>query len=502
MMNQEDMEEFENQLKQEEMEKLKRAEIESRTRKDEDGTVYEFDPVKKAWFPKIDEDFIAKYQLSYGASADGSSSTSFWQNPPADVNSEEYKIWYEQYSKYYKSLHQTASMPKAPATSLSTSYDIDDPEYFGRYLDPSQLDEDDVDCKNVNDTKDAKKLKNKKAKKDKTEKKSETVSSVSSEEADKKRKSTEHEWFEIDDSKNTNVYVSGLPPEITEEEFKELMNKAGLIAFDPVLRKPKLRLYKGEDGNYKGDGRCCYMKPESVQLALNYLDGSDFKGFKISVEKAKFEQKGQYDPTKKKRKLSKNEKKKFQEKQNRLLGWLPDKNPDSRPRYERIVVIKNVFTPKEFEDDPSQINEISADMREECSKFGEVRKVVVYDRHDEGVVTVMFKKPEEADLCVKALHGRWFAKRQLFAANYDGKTKYQVNETEQEMNERLQKWRDYLDNGSTAKTDDENKTLDNGEGGSNSSLNDSKASSLKDDNYFEDKEDEDSNESDEDSNDS
>ena len=41
------------------------------------------------------------------------------------------------------------------------------------------------------------------------------------------------EWFELDDSKNTNVYVSGLPTDITLDEFKELMQqKGGIIAAD------------------------------------------------------------------------------------------------------------------------------------------------------------------------------------------------------------------------------------------------------------------------------
>ena len=33
---------------------------------DPDGTVYDWDAEKKAWFPRINEDFIAQYQMSYG----------------------------------------------------------------------------------------------------------------------------------------------------------------------------------------------------------------------------------------------------------------------------------------------------------------------------------------------------------------------------------------------------------------------------------------------------
>jgi len=44
------------------------------------------------------------------------------------------------------------------------------------------------------------------------------------------------------------------------EEFKEFMSKVGVIAYDPIYRKPKLKLYADADGSNKGDGRCCYIK--------------------------------------------------------------------------------------------------------------------------------------------------------------------------------------------------------------------------------------------------
>lgn len=31
-----------------------------------DGTTYEWDHQKKGWFPKIDDDFLAAYQMGYG----------------------------------------------------------------------------------------------------------------------------------------------------------------------------------------------------------------------------------------------------------------------------------------------------------------------------------------------------------------------------------------------------------------------------------------------------
>lgn len=74
-------------------------------------------------------------------------------------------------------------------------------------------------------------------------------------------------WFELEEEKNSNVYVSGLPEDVTEDEFKDFMTKVGVLAFDPVSRKPKIKLYTNADGTYKGDGRCCYIK---VRIIYNH----------------------------------------------------------------------------------------------------------------------------------------------------------------------------------------------------------------------------------------
>ena len=72
------------------------------------------------------------------------------------------------------------------------------------------------------------------------------------------------EWFEVEEAKNTNVYVTGLPLDITEEEYEEMMKKYGLIMFDPFTRKPKLKLYKDENGQCKGDALCCFIKVSAL----------------------------------------------------------------------------------------------------------------------------------------------------------------------------------------------------------------------------------------------
>ena len=73
------------------------------------------------------------------------------------------------------------------------------------------------------------------------------------------------------------MYVTGLPADVTDQEFEELMAKCGMIEHDPRTKKSKLKLYRDGAGAVKGDGLCSYIKPESVQLALTILDGAEFK---------------------------------------------------------------------------------------------------------------------------------------------------------------------------------------------------------------------------------
>ena len=52
------------------------------------------------------------------------------------------------------------------------------------------------------------------------------------------------------------------------------------------------------------------------------------------------------------------------------------------------------------QDDPAAILDIKEDIREECSKLGEVTNVILYDKEPEGVVSVRFGGPEAARACV------------------------------------------------------------------------------------------------------
>lgn len=60
-----------------------------------------------------------------------------------------------------------------------------------------------------------------------------------------------------------------------------------------------------------------------------------------------------------------------------------------------------------------------------------------------------------ADACIEAMNNRWFAKRQISAESWDGKTKYEIQESEAERNERLKKWEQFLEDEKERKTEGE-----------------------------------------------
>lgn len=128
-----------------------------------------------------------------------------------------------------------------------------------------------------------------------------------------------------------------------------------------------------------------------------------------------------------------------------MFDWRPDKMRGERSKNEKTVIIKNLFTPELFEKEVELILEYQNNLREECGKCGMVRKVVIYDvsrswnlnlicclqltvlslqRHPEGIAQVNMSTPEEADVVIQMMQGRYFGQRQLSADHWDGKTKY------------------------------------------------------------------------------
>lgn len=102
----------------------------------------------------------------------------------------------------------------------------------------------------------------------------------------------------------TSVYLSGLPLDVTESELNTLFVKYGLIAED-MYGKPRIKLYKNEDGTIKGDALITYFRPESVDLAIELMDQTNLRNSLITVQEAEFQPKPELKRAEWERKKSK-----------------------------------------------------------------------------------------------------------------------------------------------------------------------------------------------------
>jgi HIV Tat-specific factor 1 len=108
----------------------------------------------------------------------------------------------------------------------------------------------------------------------------------------KRKKDKKKKWKAREN--NSNVYVEGLPPDITEDEMYDFFKKCGVIVTDLATEKPRIKVYKDEAGHAKGDGLVTYAKPEAVTLALQFLDdGYIRQNCQVKVTRAEFTQKGE-----------------------------------------------------------------------------------------------------------------------------------------------------------------------------------------------------------------
>ncbi|EXJ59281.1 hypothetical protein A1O7_06713 [Cladophialophora yegresii CBS 114405] len=233
---------------------------------------------------------------------------------------------------------------------------------------------------------------------------------------------------------NTAVYVTSLPLDADDEEIHHVFSKCGVIAEEIDSGKPRIKMYEDDKGQFKGDALVVYFRPESVDLAVQMLDDTDFRlgeqgpAGKMRVQAADFSYKSQQDAP---AKTSNKDKKKIIKRTAKMNAKLTDWDDDdpqtlneTSSKWDKVVILKHMFTLQELEEDPSAMLEIKEDIRDECAKLGEVTNVVLFDKEDEGVASVRFSNAEAAASCVRLMNGRWFDEKQLEAYIATGNEKF------------------------------------------------------------------------------
>lgn len=171
------------------------------------------------------------------------------------------------------------------------------------------------------------------------------------------------------------MYVTSLPDDITLEEVQTVFSRCGVIAEEIDSGRPRIKLYTDDQGNFKGDALIVFFRAESVDLAVQLLDDTEFRlgqGSKMRVAAADFSYKSQKDaPAKSNMKDKKKIMKKTQKlnkcvykfrtrlrmdellmQHSKLADW-DDDDPqaiqDTSSRWDKVVILKHMFTLQELE---------------------------------------------------------------------------------------------------------------------------------------------------------
>ena len=76
---------------------------------------------------------------------------------------------------------------------------------------------------------------------------------------------------------NTAVYVTSIPLDVQLEEIRDTFSKCGVIAEEIDSGRPRIKMYVDDTGNFKGEALVVYFRPESVNLAIQMLDETEFR---------------------------------------------------------------------------------------------------------------------------------------------------------------------------------------------------------------------------------
>ncbi|KAH8652756.1 hypothetical protein BGZ60DRAFT_387707 [Tricladium varicosporioides] len=246
---------------------------------------------------------------------------------------------------------------------------------------------------------------------------------------------------------NTAVYITGLPFDATVSEVHEVFSrKCGVIAEEIDSGKPRIKLYTNDAGEFKGDALVVFFKAPSVDMAIMLLDDTEFRfgdssrmrvqAADASYKKVQHEGNGEQ---KERPKVNMKDKqkiiKKTQKLDARLADWSDDEPStmaDTSSKWDKVVILKHMFTLEELAEDPAAILDIKEDIREECSKLGEVTNVVLFDLEKDGIASVRFANADSARACISLMDGRSFAGQKVEAYISDGKEHFKKSKKKED----------------------------------------------------------------------
>lgn len=200
------------------------------------------------------------------------------------------------------------------------------------------------------------------------------------------------------------VFIGNLPPELGEDEIKELLSAFGPLKAFHLVKESGSSLSKGY-------AFCEYLNPSTTNIAIMGLNNLPVCDKILNVKLASqnvtpvLPSGGAatvasiYGP-------------------NSGSGYNSASAPDMNPT--RVLLLKNLVDKRELYDD-NEYHDILDDVKTECSQHGSVRKVLIprhkdgYPASTEGSVFVEFNEIESSKRALQSLKGRKFADRMVLA---------------------------------------------------------------------------------------
>jgi HIV Tat-specific factor 1 len=132
-----------------------------------------------------------------------------------------------------------------------------------------------------------------------------------------------------------------------------------VIAEEIDSGEPRIKMYEDDKGQFKGEALVVYFRPESVDLAVQMLDDTDFRlgsqgpNGSMRVQAADFSYKAQQEaPVKKNKKDQSKIIKKTQKMNSKLADWDdddPQQLTETSSKWDKVVILKHMFTKAELE---------------------------------------------------------------------------------------------------------------------------------------------------------
>lgn len=279
---------------------------------------------------------------------------------------------------------------------------------------------------------------------------------------------------------NTWIYLAGLPGDVTRDELVEFTAPCGILRQDDLISQPRMLIYRTGDraSACRGDAVVCFLKPESVVIALQILDGAHFRpGVVVSASEPEWNDEvvrprvgeGEGGEDGRAAHLSKadlNVMATGLQQQNAELAWLESADGAvSGVIGRKVVVLSGMFVPGQLrsqQDVAALEAEVVAEIERTC---GPVHRCTVFAGHPDGIVQVRMRTVVGTQALLAKMKGQVKDGRPISAKLADGSedfrktiapgcehlpavvTTHQIKESAATESARLDAFGDWLESG-------------------------------------------------------